>query len=267
MAELAEKICCACTDCTGEQSQSQSKYKVGDKVQVKQNLVAGQRYGLDGVVTDMLRMAGKMATIVSVTKYGKYHIAEDDGWWVWTDEMFEDTTDIVRMDIVRMEMQNVVQSAQSEQAQIVFVKHRASDAKEYAFEVPAEMAQYLKKGMRVRVETKKGAFDGNTTTDVICGDRTTIEELLKRNGAYLPLKKVLAAYKTTRLDDIQIPKPFRNSFPASYKVKNCYETYITYRRFDRDIVVDKDNILTDGYVAYLIARMIGIVQVKVTVKY
>lgn len=69
------------------------KYKVGDKVRVRKDLKAGERYYSadktynDQIAPPMLKMAGKEVTISET--YGVcYRIKEFD--WNWTDEMFED---------------------------------------------------------------------------------------------------------------------------------------------------------------------------------
>jgi hypothetical protein len=67
------------------------KYKVGDKVRVRSDLVINKRYG-DGVLfrSDMTRYEGQVVTISRVGD-DFYKIEEDsDSFdWSWTDEMFE----------------------------------------------------------------------------------------------------------------------------------------------------------------------------------
>ena len=63
------------------------KYKVGDKVRVREDLVADQWYGNEIVVSGMTRLKGKIVTISKV-RYDKYEIEEDNKIWWWTDEMF-----------------------------------------------------------------------------------------------------------------------------------------------------------------------------------
>lgn len=69
------------------------KYKVGDKVRVRKDLVADKRYGNHFFVSDMKPYIGKTMTIDSITIYG-YRLKEDKGGWYWTDEMLEDAEDI-----------------------------------------------------------------------------------------------------------------------------------------------------------------------------
>lgn len=73
------------------------KYKIGQKVMVRKDLKRHELYymksGEDGcyqkncdvINDDMMKMAGKVATISSY-KYGKYGIKEMS--YNWTDEMF-----------------------------------------------------------------------------------------------------------------------------------------------------------------------------------
>lgn len=64
------------------------KYKVGDKVRVRGDLVAGKHYGY--YFNDkMAEYCGKEVTIMKHDD-NEYHLAEDDGEWAWSDEMFED---------------------------------------------------------------------------------------------------------------------------------------------------------------------------------
>jgi hypothetical protein len=66
------------------------KYKVGDKVRVRNDLVVNKTYG-DGVWfrSDMARYKSQ---IVTISKVGDcfYNIKEDRCCWSWIDEMFED---------------------------------------------------------------------------------------------------------------------------------------------------------------------------------
>lgn len=75
------------------------KYKVGERVRVRSDLVNDDRieYAMHGsdttnVVNDkMMTFFGKIVTIAGY-EYGQYVIKEDDRVWHWTDEMFESKT-------------------------------------------------------------------------------------------------------------------------------------------------------------------------------
>lgn len=69
------------------------KYKVGDKVKVRSDLIANKRYGkrfgkycfTDG----MAKYKGRIVTIEKAYD-GTYLIQEDGKFWYWTDKMFEE---------------------------------------------------------------------------------------------------------------------------------------------------------------------------------
>jgi len=65
------------------------------------------------------------------------------------------------------------------------------------------------------------------------------------------------------LDEIKIPKSFKNHPPRAQKILARYEHYNATRCFDREIVVDDDNTLVDGYSVYLAARMLDLKQIRV----
>ena len=70
------------------------KYKVGDKVRVRDDLEIGKWYSMnnrtfsDFVNSKMITFKGKEVTILADNCFGMYLIKEDNGEWHWTDEMF-----------------------------------------------------------------------------------------------------------------------------------------------------------------------------------
>lgn len=70
------------------------KYKVGDKVRVRDDLEIGKWYSMnnrtfsDYVNSKMITFKGKEVTILADNCFGMYLIKEDNGEWHWTDEMF-----------------------------------------------------------------------------------------------------------------------------------------------------------------------------------
>ena len=72
------------------------KYKVGDKVRVRSDLVDGKAYDRVNYFNDMDKWKGKVVTISFVDNdYHYYEIAEekDSDKWMWSAEMFEDVSD------------------------------------------------------------------------------------------------------------------------------------------------------------------------------
>lgn len=67
------------------------KYKVGKKVHIKKDLVAGKYCGEFVFIDEMKEYLDKEAVITEILSYGAYRISLDNGSWKWTDEMIEDT--------------------------------------------------------------------------------------------------------------------------------------------------------------------------------
>lgn len=70
------------------------KFKIGDKVKIREDLVVDLLYGCDIFVSDMSEYCGKEATITAIRdsylKGVAYLLDIDNGEWYWTDEMLED---------------------------------------------------------------------------------------------------------------------------------------------------------------------------------
>jgi len=64
------------------------KYKVGDKVKVKKNLIVGEMYGGCFFMVEMKECVDKEAVIDEVEE-GCYYLDIDDEYFGWTDEMLE----------------------------------------------------------------------------------------------------------------------------------------------------------------------------------
>ena len=66
------------------------KYKVGDKVRIREDLFAWKEYDGCYIVPSMIVFLGRTVTIHKVLENIKrYEIKEDNGAWNWTDDMFE----------------------------------------------------------------------------------------------------------------------------------------------------------------------------------
>jgi hypothetical protein len=81
------------------------KYKVGDKVKVREDLIHCNRYGGVGFIAQMIPLRGKTITIKDVITTGSglnvYNINESE--WHWTDEMFEGLVDYEEMTVAEIE--------------------------------------------------------------------------------------------------------------------------------------------------------------------
>lgn len=63
-------------------------------------------------------------------------------------------------------------------------------------------------------------------------------------------------------DEIKITSAFSQSMPRLSKLLACADFYRTNGRFDRQIIIDSDKYLHDGYCAYLTAKLLGVQTVK-----
>ena len=59
------------------------KYKIGDKVRVRSDLVINYDYGDCDFIEDMIEYKGNLVTICECNR-DSYHIKEDGGYWFWT---------------------------------------------------------------------------------------------------------------------------------------------------------------------------------------
>ena len=78
------------------------KYKVGDRVKVREDLTEGRHYGKSSddalCNSEMADTAGKTLTIAKVDERQAIYRVKECDWWTWTDEMFsglEDNTEAV----------------------------------------------------------------------------------------------------------------------------------------------------------------------------
>jgi hypothetical protein len=78
------------------------KHSVGDKVKIREDLIVGKMYGVNDFARGMQQYKGAIATITNVfPKINMYHINIDedaDIRWKWTDEMFEEITELESKD-------------------------------------------------------------------------------------------------------------------------------------------------------------------------
>lgn len=64
------------------------------------------------------------------------------------------------------------------------------------------------------------------------------------------------------LGKINIPANFKRDLPDKGKISARYSFYKKTGGFDREILIDENNNLIDGYTTYLICKMVGIEKVR-----
>lgn len=72
-----------------------------------------------------------------------------------------------------------------------------------------------------------------------------------------------------RIDDVVIPQHFRKNIPSTQKVADRMNFYKRNKCFDRELIIDENYKIIDGYTVYLVCKMLGIetvrgLQIKVT---
>lgn len=77
------------------------KYKIGDKVRIREDLMMGGNYGGSVAVDDMTDMAGSVVTIERVGEAFGYYIEEDPDDYCWTDEMFEPVEEMSVAEVIK----------------------------------------------------------------------------------------------------------------------------------------------------------------------
>ncbi len=66
-----------------------------------------------------------------------------------------------------------------------------------------------------------------------------------------------------RLKNIKISKEFKMKYPRTLKLISKMEYYLRNNKFEQPIVINKDNVLVDGYTSYIIVQMLNKKWVRV----
>jgi hypothetical protein len=66
-------------------------------------------------------------------------------------------------------------------------------------------------------------------------------------------------------NDIIIQESFKNTHPSIDKMIKKLDYYKKYNRFDNDIIINKDNVLINGYINYLLCKTLNKDLIKVVV--
>jgi len=110
---------------------------------------------------------------------------------------------------------------------------------------------YIKYSVRQALGNKYNPSEMN----IFCSKELAQAECDKRNR---PVKRI-------DLKDIQISSCFKSTMPNTDKIKECYDFYKKNNKLDRDIIIDKNNVLVDGYVGYLVCKMLSKENIRVLI--
>lgn len=83
-----------------------------------------------------------------------------------------------------------------------------------------------------------------------------MKELIEINGKYYKKKRVPTWA-------VRISPEMKVTMPKVEKVKTKYSYYKKFGKFDSPVKVNKNYILVDGYITYLLAKMFGVSRIDV----
>ena len=115
------------------------KYKVGDKVRVRSDLKACEKYGANIATNSMERLAGK---IVTISRVGYAHYLVDGMNYNWTDEMLEPVEEMSAEEAIRLYAKVCKDS--NCYACPVYEKSGECGCEEFAINHPEEVIESLK---------------------------------------------------------------------------------------------------------------------------
>lgn len=179
------------------------KFKVGDKVKVRQDLKINEQYGNLTFVKEMQKMKGKTVTIEEVCRV-YYYIKEFK--YGWTDEMFEDKVNFIKSDLKDGDI----------------VTQRDGNKK-----TVCDNTKSLK-GLNDDSYLSKDNYndnlidkDGDTQFDII-----KVERSIGYETVYERKEEILDKAEKRYLRDVI--RPFRDKVKFIYKAKRCYDENISY---------------------------------------
>lgn len=68
------------------------------------------------------------------------------------------------------------------------------------------------------------------------------------------------------ISDINIEPCFRETQPSIEKVQSKLDYYKANSKFDKEIIIDRNNVLQDGYINYLICNLLNIEAIKAVIE-
>jgi hypothetical protein len=124
-----------------------------------------------------------------------------------------------------------------------------------------------------QITSYKVSLDSNLKASIkykgYCGtstlNRSEDNLFATKEEAQLKCDEMNRERKYIDLEEIIIQDSFRENKPSIDKIAERLEQYKTKGKFNSYIVINKDNILIDGYINYLICKMLDKDEVKVIV--
>lgn len=269
------------------------KYQVGDTVIIRKDLEVKQ-YGENCVTAEMLAFKGKAVVIDEVQSDGQYKIVGCN-LYGWTNEMFGGSEMEQQLEFnSRFNYGDTIYLIERKDKTKICNVCNGSKVIEHPVDKIEVRCPYcngrgvkyihgdliwcvdekprIVKSIRIKA---KSADNYKISYGLVQGDALgEIQELYTSENKNLFSSKELAqrecnkrnrVTKTMSLDVIRVTKAFENTPPVPDKIKECYENYRNTGSIGKEIVVNEDNFIIDGYVGYLVLKMMGIRSTKVVI--
>jgi len=97
-------------------------------------------------------------------------------------------------------------------------------------------------------------------------DRAENNLFVTKEEAKLRCKELNKVREYINIKNIIIQDRFKETHPSMDKIQVKFLYYKINNKFDKDIVVNKDHVLKDGYINYLICKLLNIETIKVVVE-
>lgn len=147
----------------------------------------------------------------------------------------------------------------------VMVKHN-DESKGYWFEVPDYLADKIQPGMRVACDTVIGRQHGVVVGVLISNGEDEAKGIMTSAGAKFPLRQIVAVEHRIPIESIKVPSYLTHSTPSEDKIVKRFLEYYRTGQFNTRVTVNDDGVLTDGYTAYKVAKMLHLTHLVAVVK-
>lgn len=147
----------------------------------------------------------------------------------------------------------------------VLVKHNG-ESKGYWFEVPDNLTDKIQPGAHVTCNTTIGWQHGKVIGTLVSNGEDETRKVMVSAGAKFPLRKVVAVERRVPIEDIKIPLYLARSTPSEDKIVKRFLEYYHTGRFNTNVTLSDNGVLTDGYTAYKVAKMLRLPYLIVAIK-
>lgn len=147
----------------------------------------------------------------------------------------------------------------------VMVRH-SGESKGYWFEVPDNLTDKIQPGTHVACNTAIGQQPGTVVGVLASNGEDEAKKIMVAAGAKFPLRKIVAVERSVPIEVIKIPSYLARSTPSEDKIMRRFLEYYRTGQFNTRVTVDDDCVLTDGYTAYKVAKMLHLTHLVAVVK-